>query len=373
MFYKLVRPIFILCVVLISVTIIGSAQDTCSEIVDIALTAVEDFCSETDRNQVCFGNIQIEVEQQTEQDDLVFDAPGDRINVATIQTLRLSPMNVDKSIWGIAVMSLQPNLPDTAPGQNVEIFMYGDVEIQNRAETDPDDADTESGEAQSFYFRTGIGDAICVDSPHSGIKIQTPEGMGEITLSLNEVNISLGSTAYLQAQAGGDMRVNVIEGQARVEAFGEEQIAVTNMRIDVPLGEDLTSTGPPNPPQMCDLNDLQGLKLGPQNDCNTVHINPRWQVCPPIIPFGMRLGVHFEELDYETEAAALVAMEAAYSTIEINGESMPVTRSGPNDIDGLFWEYVTEYNGGRLTPGSYTIVARNLDGTFTCTFEVLSP
>ena len=50
--------------------------------------------------------------------------------------------------------------------------------------------------------------------------IQAPEGAGKIELTGNEVNITLASTGYLQAQAGADLMVNVIEGQGEVEVQG---------------------------------------------------------------------------------------------------------------------------------------------------------
>jgi uncharacterized protein YgiM (DUF1202 family) len=102
---------------------------------------------------------------------------------------------------------------------------------------------------QAFYFRSGIGDAPCADAPDSGILVQTPDGVGQIEFTVNEVNISLGSTIYLQAQPGGDMTISVVEGQAEVEAVGVTVVAPAGTRVRVPLNNNRQASGPPDGPE----------------------------------------------------------------------------------------------------------------------------
>jgi hypothetical protein len=45
----------------------------------------------------------------------------------------LQPLSGD--IWGVALMRLQANIPETLPGQNVTFLLFGDVEIRNAVET----------------------------------------------------------------------------------------------------------------------------------------------------------------------------------------------------------------------------------------------
>lgn len=65
---------------------------------------------------------------------------------------------------------------------------------------------------QAFYFQSGMGDRPCKQAPDSGILIQTPKGAGKIQLLADDVEIQLGSTAYVQAQANGYMTIAIIEG-----------------------------------------------------------------------------------------------------------------------------------------------------------------
>jgi len=92
---------------------------------------------------------------------------------------------------------------------------------------------------QAFYFRTGIVDPLgCAEAPSSGLLIQTPDGAGEITLRANDVDIQLGSTAYLQAVPGDQMTISVIEGEATVTAMGETVVVPAGASVGVLMDEE---------------------------------------------------------------------------------------------------------------------------------------
>ena len=316
------------------------AQDIdCPTIVHTALETADQECALTGRNQVCYGNIVLEAEPQTGVPIFNFDKPGDIVDVAQMNTLRLSPMQTENNVWGVALMRIQANLPDTLPGQNVLFLLFGDIEIRNAVETTAEpftveaqatlganirrspttdsavlaslragepiivdgrladgswlrvrlaeqggtgwmftpllsfgeDIDTlavidpsapDYGPMQAFYFQSGIGDAPCQEAPDSGILIQTPEGAGRITLSVNGVELRLGSTAYLQAQASNEMIVNILEGSARVEALGAAQYVPAGTRVRVPLDSNLVAASGPTPPEPYDYARMALLPVG---------------------------------------------------------------------------------------------------------------
>ena len=233
-------------------------EDVCPELATTALETTLSTCEVMGRNQACYGNGDLEAEFSDGLQDISFDQPGDVADVTQLQSLRLFPMDVDLGTWGVALISLQANLPDTLPGQGVTFLLFGDVEMMN-AETpimtiefvstgninirsipstngaivgsltngetvianqrteagdwvriqredeiigwvfasllttdgDIDDLSLNESETEgnlsAYYFRTGVGDASCAEAPNSGILIQTPEGVGEVNLTLNEV------------------------------------------------------------------------------------------------------------------------------------------------------------------------------------------
>jgi hypothetical protein len=297
------------------------AQGTCPDIVNTALEQASAACVDLGRNQACYGNINLEAQPRDGVSNFSFRQQGDIVNLVDVQHLTLDAMDVTNNTWGIALLKLQSNLPDTAPGQNVTMVMFGNVDIQaaqvtvsasNNANvraapttTDEVVGSIDSGEnipadgrledsswlrvrlsdgtegwvradlvtttgdivmlpivtaddepftpLQAFYFATGLGDAPCEEAPDSGILIQSPQGVGEIELTVNGVDIALGSTAYLQAQPGtsnadGQMTVSIIEGQGVVETAGVSVTVPAGTQTTIPLDENGIANGAPQEP-----------------------------------------------------------------------------------------------------------------------------
>lgn len=108
------------------------AQNDCPTIVSTALEAVDDVCTETGRNQLCYGNFLLEVTPHNTMTRLQFESPGDTANIGDVQYLRLSSFNLDTAAWGVALMNVQAYLPGTLPGQNVIFLLFGDVAVEDR-------------------------------------------------------------------------------------------------------------------------------------------------------------------------------------------------------------------------------------------------
>jgi hypothetical protein len=317
------------------------AQTDCPTLIQNALDATHEQCVNTSRNQACYGNVTLHAEPQPDVDPLTFDKPGDMVNIADVSSLTLSPWNQEQNTWGISLMRLQANLPETLPGQNVMFLLFGSVAIDNAvasntegptirvrangevkvysaasAEGDPfvtladrdrataigrtedstwvqvrlmsgsigwvqadqmkaDDSysflDVIDADAaitpvqspmQAFYFQTGSGDAPCAEAPDSGILVQTPGGVKNITFTADGVHIVLGSTAYLQAQPAGDMTVSVVEGQAEVTAQGVTVVVPAGAQVRIPIDANRVASGPPGQVQPYTGRAVQGLPVG---------------------------------------------------------------------------------------------------------------
>ncbi len=224
---------------------VALAQVDCPTIVDRALSAADQLCSSIGRNQACYGNIDISAQAQPDVQNFRFTTVGDIVNVGDVETMHLSPMNEETGAWGVAVLQLQANLPDTLPGQNVTFLLFGNVEITNAA--DPNDPAQHP--MQAFYLRTGIGDADCQEAPESGLLVQTPEGADEIAFNVNGVDVSMGSTVLFQADEEQGMSVSTLEGAAFVAAEDGAQPIAPGSWVRIGLGRDLRATGAPELPQ----------------------------------------------------------------------------------------------------------------------------
>lgn len=297
------------------------ARATCPVIVEQALQQVDTTCAATSRNQVCYGNLRVNA-TLTDSASLRFEQVGDIANLTEIQSLTTAPLNVATGEWGVALMRLQANLPDTVPGQNVTMLAFGDVQIQNAAaaytvtavfaantpvrslpgdsapvlammpagealtadgrladafwtrvrlpdgqqgwisttsagyvgnfgqlEVITDPAEAPRRPMQAFTFQSGIGRAACQEAPLDGIVIQTPRGVGTINLTINGVDVEMGSTVFFRAQPQAEMVISVVEGQASVAAQGVTRTISAGMGVRVPMDGGLNPSAPPGEPQ----------------------------------------------------------------------------------------------------------------------------
>lgn len=213
------------------VTVLAQQQNTCPEIVAQAIQAADQACQDTARNQACYGNINLSAQPSEGVESFRFERVGDKANVADIQALRLSAMDLDSGDWGVALLRLQANLPDTLPGQNVTFLLFGDVEMINATNADPN-----LRPMQAFYLKTGSSDAQCAEAPDSGLLVQTPAGVGTVAFTVNGVNVDMGSTVFFQSHEETGMSVTTLEGAAYVAANGEQQVVVPGTRVTIPIG-----------------------------------------------------------------------------------------------------------------------------------------
>lgn len=257
--YPMIRVLSLAFVIFCLAPAVLAQANACPAIVQTALDAADELCAGTGRNQACYGHIALTATAQPDVTDFRFEQVGDIADVSQIQSMRLNPMDAETQTWGVALMRLQANLPDTLPGQNVTFLLFGDVEIMNAV------SDDQSGEftpMQAFVLKTGIGDSMCEEAPESGLLVQTPEGAGEVTFNINGVDVSMGSTVLFRAQAEGEMSVSTIEGSAFIETEDEVQPVLAGTRLRVPLDRALRAIrGRLNPPEPYELRRLNGLPL----------------------------------------------------------------------------------------------------------------
>ncbi|GEM_PF-1098010 len=211
-----------------------TAQDICPAVVKDALNALDTECSLTGRNQACYGNISLKAIPRRDVTQFKFDTVGDIANLDDINALKLDPLDAKIGQWGLVMMRVQADIPDTLPGQNITFILFGDVTIQNAARKT-------QNPMQAFYLKTGVGNADCAEAPESGLMVQTPSGVKEVTFNINGVDVEMGSTVVFQAQPGKRMRVKTIEGKARLKignkiipvVQGSEYTAAVNENLQV--------------------------------------------------------------------------------------------------------------------------------------------
>ncbi|MDQ7027100.1 MAG: SH3 domain-containing protein [Anaerolineae bacterium] len=167
-----------LFIMLFSVVVI-SAQPTCSALIQEALAEIDNTCEGLERNNACYGFDLVQAAFLNEVPDDYFALPADIAAIADIETIATAGLDEETGTWGVAVMSIQANLPNTIPGQNVTFILMGDTEVENAV--DPDEA-----------FIPADGMAVTIITPQ-GANVRSGPG-----LNFNVVG-GAGQNAILQA------------------------------------------------------------------------------------------------------------------------------------------------------------------------------
>ena len=219
-----------------------AAQSACPAMVDEALKGLDTACAGLQRNQACYGSVSLEATPHAGADHFAFQKVGDIVNVTDIDTLKLQPMDEATKTWGVVMMALQADIPDSLPGQNVTFILFGDVEIQNTSTGN-------QAPMQAFTLKTGVSDANCEEAPESGVMIQTPTGVESVNFNVNGVNMEVGSTVMLQAEPEGDMTIATMEGAAVMQMEGSDSYAVVcGTEMSIPMDANMRPRGVPRMP-----------------------------------------------------------------------------------------------------------------------------
>lgn len=85
---------------------------------------------------------------------------------------------------------------------------------------------------QAIYVDRIMGIPSCVDVPTSGVLIQTPNSTEAVNVLVNGVNIALNGTLYITADAGAEMMIDVLAGQADLK---DDVVIPAGTRATMPL------------------------------------------------------------------------------------------------------------------------------------------
>lgn len=122
-----------LLVLVLGVSLSG-AQEFCNSIIDQTLEAVGDNCDELNRNSACYGYNRVEASFLVEVPEDFFTIPADVTSILELRTITTAGLDAVLDLWGVAIMNLQANVPNTLPGQNVTFILLGDAEVENAVE-----------------------------------------------------------------------------------------------------------------------------------------------------------------------------------------------------------------------------------------------
>jgi hypothetical protein len=175
-------------------------SEDCPSLVQSALDVTGNACEALGRNQVCYGNTTVTLEFRQPDAPLAFDAPGDTASVVDIQGITLSSMDNLFRQWGVALMKLQAQLPETLPGENVTFVLFGDVQIMDAAPPpQPEPVMLQVTANNSANVRSGPGRNNAVVGALASGQTVTADGRNQAADWLR-IQLEDGSTGWVFAQ-----------------------------------------------------------------------------------------------------------------------------------------------------------------------------
>jgi len=223
-FHFKVASILIVCLLALSGAVRADTID-CAAIMQKAYKALDGACNTLTRNFMCYGHDAVRAEFDPElAQQPTFIKSGDNAPILAFRELYTLPMDITTGTWGLSLLKVQANLPDTAPGQNIVFMIFGDVHVTNG-----------SGDMSAFYFTSGLGQTACKQPPPDGLIVRSPKGT-RVQFTANGVKLNIGSTVVLRAVKAGKMHIALVEGSAYVTAKGATQILQPGQSTSVQLG-----------------------------------------------------------------------------------------------------------------------------------------
>jgi hypothetical protein len=116
-----------------------SQADGCPQLVDDALDVIGSACAAVGQNEACYGHTLVAATFQEGASDTHFESVGDLAGLADVQVLVTKPANPATGDWGLALLKVQANLPDT---ETMTFVLVGDTEISNMVDPSPADLPT---------------------------------------------------------------------------------------------------------------------------------------------------------------------------------------------------------------------------------------
>jgi len=141
--------------------VLAQEGEQCTQLISDALTEAQEACAGTARGEVCYA---FAGTTATSSDNATFAAGGDKVTLASLESLITAAANPDTGEWGIATLMLPAGLPEGE--QAVMGVLFGNAQItrpEQAASDRPTLTVTNSGSAE-VNLRNGAGTTYSVVS-----------------------------------------------------------------------------------------------------------------------------------------------------------------------------------------------------------------
>ncbi|MCB9435654.1 MAG: SH3 domain-containing protein [Anaerolineales bacterium] len=137
-----------------------SGDVACDALVTEALQVLGTACTEVGRNEACYGHSRVAATFREDVDGVTFATSGDTTALTNLEALVTEPLDMDAGTWGVALMRLQADLPESDPDSAMTLILFGDTEVTNAVDLNTADFPTcviENASLSNMNMRSGPG------------------------------------------------------------------------------------------------------------------------------------------------------------------------------------------------------------------------
>lgn len=203
-------------------------------------------CAGTALNQVCYASGSV-----TLTGGGALATPGQVATLEGVSGLKL--VSPDASHWSVALLRLAADT--STPNLGLTLLAFGNVEIRNLTLFRVAAANGDVAPALSFSSSPVPGQ----DPETGGLIVYNPTHEESLSIGLNGANLTLASSAVVQAQPGVKMTVTMATGSALVNTTAGGSAVLQAYQVTVPLDTAGAATGAPTTPAVTDEELLEPL------------------------------------------------------------------------------------------------------------------
>jgi len=246
----------------------GSAEtsDVCPDFINQVIESLEQNCSTVGRNSACYGNTLVNATFSQEVAQDYFSQPADQAELITLQSISTSQIDLAQDVWGVALMSMQANLPGSLPGQSVNFLLFGDATVVNAVP--PEEAVLP---VEPLAVVTGAEVAVhTLPLPNANIVRSVPAGTFLQADALDETGVWV-RIVYVDPALPDESAIGGWVPFASLETFDSSMLPVISAESRTPMQAFLFRTGLGQP--TCSQAPNQVLIQGPENSQVNVNVN----------------------------------------------------------------------------------------------------
>ena len=226
----------------------------CEETLTQAVQRAVDACDGTLPGLVCMGTrdtaVSLSLAEQNPR-----TRSGDTFPTDIVTQIDAAPLDALNGIYGVGLARLDASQLGPLPiGQDISLLLFGGGTLQNQILSRTEQLDVQVATPVNrqtefdppmtrFLVETGVPNTRC-DFVPTGLLVQSP---GPAQLSINTLDLDMSGTLLVQAQAGGEMRLIVLAGNASFTLLDQERMLLPGTQTSLRLQDSLLPNTPPEP------------------------------------------------------------------------------------------------------------------------------